>query len=231
MKNFSKFLAVLACLLFLFTGLARANDIDYVHVELNYRLNGEEMFKTTAIAKPGTEGILTLRHETKRPQYQLRYVVSDIGVSRKGTPVASLSVQVFEGEDGAWVLRGDPRVGIALGKPASLGGPVEFNDRGIGNYELEATITPMTLDEVEKATGSRDPQAKVCAIGSLKPSLTDDGEPPRFSWRLFGLSHAGITVAAAGAGFAGALRPGVLASVADVEHPQFGQATADASIC
>ncbi|MBK6436127.1 MAG: hypothetical protein IPF83_09825 [Rhodanobacteraceae bacterium] len=175
MKNFSKFLAVLACLLFLFTGLARANDIDYVHVELNYRLNGEEMFKTTAIAKPGTEGILTLRHETKRPQYQLRYVVSDIGVSRKGTPVASLSVQVFEGEDGAWVLRGDPRVGIALGKPASLGGPVEFNDRGIGNYALEATITPMTLDEVEKATGSRDPQAKVCAIGSLKPSLTDDG--------------------------------------------------------
>jgi len=160
-------------LLFFATGLVRASDIDYVHVELNYRLNGEEMFKTTAIAKPGSEGILTLRHKTKRPQYQLRYVVSDIGVSRKGTPVASLSVQVFEGEDGAWVLRGGPRVGVALGKLASLTGPVEFKDRGIGNYELEAMITPMTLDEVEKVIGSREPQAKVCDTDNLKPSISD----------------------------------------------------------
>lgn len=135
-------------------GLARAANVEYVHVDLTYRLDGVEMFKTTAIAKPDVEGILTLRHETKRPFYQLRYVVSDLGVSSSGAPVASLSVQVFDGEDGDWVLRANPRAGVVLGQPVSLAGPVKFLDRSVGNYELDAIVTPMTNEEVEKVTGS-----------------------------------------------------------------------------
>ncbi len=168
--------AILLALMAAFVpGAAFAKSVAYVHVQLDYRLDGEDMFKTTAIIKPGDEGILTLRHKTKRPEYQLRYIVSDIGVAANGASVATLSVQVFDGEDGQWILRSSPRAGIALGESASLSGPVRFLDHKVEQYELDAVVTPMTLDEVEKATGARDPSARACNGDAAKGVAEPDG--------------------------------------------------------
>jgi hypothetical protein len=118
-----------------------ADEVELVRVNLVYKLDGQDMFKTQAIAKPGSEGILTLKHETNPQQYQLRFLVSDIGVSKKGIPKASLSVQVFDGKEGAWVLRSSPRAVVALGQQAAMAGPVSRPDGTIGRYEFSATVS------------------------------------------------------------------------------------------
>lgn len=142
---------------------AASNSVEFLDIELNYKLAGKEMFKSHAITKPGGEVVLTLTHETKKPQYQLRFIASDIAVSAKGTPIASLSVQVFDGQEGAWMLRSDPRMQVVLGAEAMMSAPARFGDRGIEMYELTATVTPMTAAELKVLTGSENLPDKACA--------------------------------------------------------------------
>lgn len=143
-----------------------ADEVELVRVNLVYKLDGQDMFKTQAIAKPGSEGILTLKHETNPRQYQLRFLVSDIGVSKKGIPKASLSVQVFDGKEGAWVLRSSPRAVVALGQQAAMAGPVQFSGGAMGQYDLSATVSVMTAEEATVLLGKSDFDLKQCDIDS-----------------------------------------------------------------
>lgn len=152
---------------------ALAGDVAFAKVKLVYTFNGEKMFKSNAIVKPGSEVRLTLDHPTKKPSYQLRYTLSPPRVSSSGQAVANLSLQVFEGQKGNWTLRSDPQISVILDQQASVSAPARFESLGMGTYALSVTAKPMTAQEVQTSTGLTDLSIKDC--GSHKNSLLSPG--------------------------------------------------------
>lgn len=131
--------------LFMLSGAALADAPERLEATVQVSRAGVEMLDAEVIFEPGKEVTLDIEKDAAQG-LRLSYSASPVTLSKDGRKTVFITAELFEMEQGQWVLVASPSLGVYLGEAATI----SVSDGKAAAYELGFLAEALSEADVGK---------------------------------------------------------------------------------